>query len=75
MDKKQRLEAAIVALLPVVATLSAAEWSRICQQIQMSYTTKAAKCQLDGEDLETLERSLRHEMLGEDLFKPLRQSE
>jgi len=42
MDKKQRLDSAIANLLPIVATLTAAEWARICQQIQMSYTTQVS---------------------------------
>lgn len=73
-EREKRLQTAVVAILPIVQTLSKMEWIRLSGLIGMAYTSKAAKVTLDGSDVETLHRSIQSEMLGVP-FTALRQSE
>ena len=65
MGRQERLEKAIKAILPIVAELNATDWGRISALIDLRYSSKAAKVELDGSDLNLLEANLRSEILGE----------
>lgn len=73
-ERKERLQTAVDAILPIVQTLDKMEWSRLSGLIDMAYTSKAAKVRLDGSDVKTLHRSIQSELLGVP-FMALRQSE
>lgn len=45
--------------------LTAIQWRRITQQVDMFYNSKSAKVVLDGSDLEQLESNLVFEFTGE----------
>lgn len=63
-ERSDRLEAAISGIIPIVATLSCAEWSRIVRLVDHFYSSKAAKVQLDGSDLEKLKENLISEFIS-----------
>ncbi|MBQ9364805.1 MAG: hypothetical protein IJT82_03425, partial [Schwartzia sp.] len=63
------LEEAISAILPIVAELNEAEWTSIASQVGYMYKAKAAKVTLDGSEMESLNRRLRCNVLGESFHK------
>lgn len=72
MEDKQtesQLRDAIEKILPIVQTLTSSQWSRIVSIINSRYVSKAAKVQLDGNDIELLNRTLKFEILGEQTIK------
>lgn len=69
-DKEKCLESAIGIILSIVPTLTKLEWERISAIIDHQYTSKAAKVQLDGNDIETMKHNFETEVLG----KPFIQS-
>lgn len=73
---KKHLQNAIEQIVPIAQTLTHSEWTRISSIIGSFYTKKAAKVQLDGNDVIFLEENLRHEILGEPYCaKPQQQPE
>lgn len=62
MNKKERFKNAVDIILPVAATLSSSEWSRIVSLINWHYSRKAAKTMLDGDDVQNMKEHLYSEL-------------
>lgn len=62
MEKKERLQNAVNAIMPVAETLTSSEWSRIVSIVNWYYSTKAAKIMLDGSDVQNMKETLYSEL-------------
>lgn len=74
-DRRERLEAAIETILPIVNGLYEYEWCKIAHVISQAYERKAVKVQLDGSDLKRAEINLRMDLLDEPYVTAQKQSE
>ena len=62
VERKERLQKAVDAIMPVVGTLTSSEWSRIVGIVDWYYSTKAAKTMLDGSDVQNMKETLYSEL-------------
>lgn len=63
-ETKTRKEKALEAILAVIPGLKYYEWGQIAQHVEMAYSSRTTKVELDGSDADRIRRNFKRDYLS-----------